>query len=129
MDIEEIEDIDRKKTIKMDTMNKYKWLEKHFPDFINKIGLKWGIDVNEWIFSAHGDKCPKYYFDGTGLHEYHGLAIYLLTHIRPYDKECREIEGKWVEGKYVKGVFKKPIDWVFENKDKILPYLSKEDLN
>ncbi len=113
-------------------MNHYEWLEKHFPKFITDIGLQWGNWPNEGIYSAHGDKFYSYrgQFEDAGIHFYHGVAIGLLTYIKPYSNESREIPntGGWIDGKYVKPTFIKPIDWILANKDKFLKYLPNEDL-
>lgn len=91
----------------------YDYLEKHLPSFFAAVGVGW--DGNAGIIRAHGDKAYgyKWEWEEGGLHFFHGVAIYLLTYVRPYDKESRETPKGWVDPKV----------WVLENKDRFLPFL------
>lgn len=96
-------------------MNHYEWLEKNLPDFFEKLGL----DFNRYrgCIVSDGDKAEGYksQFEKAGLHYYHGVAIYLLSNIPPFSKECRNTADGWVS----------PVSWVIENRDNFLPYLNK----
>ena len=94
-------------------MNHYKWLEKHLPGFFEKLGVS--FDMNAGIIGAHGDKCYCYRtsWEEAGIHFCHGVAMYLLTYVRPFAQEVRDTTGGWVD----------PAKWVIENKDRFLPLL------
>lgn len=90
----------------------YDYLEKHFETFLQVLGNTTG---HKGMIVAHGDKCYCYEdkWKKGGLHFYHGVAIYLLTYLRPWGHEVRETSKGWVD----------PGDWVLKNKDRFLPYL------
>lgn len=91
----------------------YDYLREHLPTFFAAVGVSW--DQNAGIIGAHGDKayCYRQGWEQSGLHFFHGLAIYLLTYCRPYAVESRETPSGWVA----------PEKWVLENKDRFLPHL------
>lgn len=101
-------------------VNHYKYLEKHLPAFFAKIGINW--DCNSGIISAHGDKCYQYRTDWEeqGIPFSHGVAIYLASYCKPYNKEVRMTD----EG------FIRPDDWTIEKyslwKD-LLPLVDETD--
>jgi hypothetical protein len=67
---------------------------------------------------AHGDKCYSYRseWESKGIPFEHGVAIYLLTYLRPYSKEVRETSNGWVA----------PKDWVIANYHKFVNHLPVE---
>jgi len=94
-------------------MSHYTWLEKHLPDFFEKVGLN--KDYTVGLLSCHGDKMYGYKFqwEEAGIHFYHGVAICLLSYFRPFDEESRETSNGWVA----------PSKWVIDNKERFLKYL------
>lgn len=88
----------------MANVNHYKYCEKHLATFLSSLGIN--IDYSGLI-GAHGDKCYSYRseWEESGIPFPHGVAIYLLSGIRPYSKEVRQTENGWVA----------PDDWVLEN--------------
>jgi len=103
----------RVKIQQMKAINHYHYLEKHLPEFLAKLG----IDFNTMpgIISAHGDKAYGYrtIFEESGIPFEKGVAIYLLTYIKPFSEECRQTKNGWVP----------PDQWVIRNKDRFLKYL------
>lgn len=100
-------------------INHYKWLEKHFPDFIEKLlGGEESLNC-KGLIGAHGDKCYSYKpnFKEAGIDFPHGVAIYLLTYMSPFSKEVRETEHGWVDAG----------QWVIDNKARFLPLLNPID--
>ena len=97
--------------------NHYNWLDKNLSTFYERLG----IPYNSGVITAHGDKVYGYKdrFDKVNLHFYHGVAIYLITYERPFNKEVRETDHGWVA----------PIDWILENKDRFLKLLPPIDSN
>jgi len=81
-------------------MNHYKWLEQNLQSFFTAIG----IDCSNGIIISHGDKCYSYEhkWNDAGIPFEHGVAIFLLSYLSPYNKEVRETSNGWV----------KPDDWV-----------------
>lgn len=96
-------------------MSHYDWLDKHFPDICKKLGLNFNNFPG--IVSCHGDKCSTdmlYSQEKHNIHPYHWVAMYLLSYVAPYSKECRIMkDGKWYG----------PKQWILDNKDKFLPFL------
>ena len=92
-------------------MNHYKWLDKNFIQFLLNLGMleKYAKDTTG-ISGAHGDKGYQYkeIWKENGIHFYHGMAIYLLTYLLPYNNESRETEKGWVA----------PCQWVVDNYEK-----------
>jgi hypothetical protein len=74
----------------------YEWLEKNLPEFLKRVGVKWSCCCG--IISAHGDKfySQKELFKRFGLPFEHGVAIGLLTYLRPWEDECRTTKNGWV---------------------------------
>lgn len=92
----------------------YDYLDAHLKEFLAKVGID--MDARcPGIIPAHGDKGYSYrdQWDKGGLHFFHGMAIYLLTYLRPYCDEVRDTKSGWVD----------PADWVLANKDRFLPHL------
>lgn len=89
----------------------YDYLREHVETFFD--ALK--VDGNSGIIGAHGDKCYSYRdkFEEAGLTFGQGVAIYFLSYLRPYSKECRETKNGWVDAG----------DWVVKNKDRFLEFL------
>lgn len=95
----------------------YEYLEKNFFVISSALGIN-AMQYNGMIV-AHGDKADSFRttFEDAGIHFYKGVAIYLLTYIKPYSDECRQTKNGWVD----------PGKWVIQNKDKFLPYLPPVD--
>jgi hypothetical protein len=85
-------------------MNHYDWLDKYFPKFLAKLGIDFDARC-PGIIIAHGDKCYtfKYEWKRAGIPFHYGVAIYLLTYLRPWSNAInqRTING-WIH----------PCDWV-----------------
>ena len=97
--------------------NHYDWLEENFATFLNNLGIK-NTDWYMGLISAHGDKCYtfKELWASHNIPFNHGVAIYLLSHMRPYSNETRETDHGFV---YVD-------KWVVDNYDRFKQYLPKE---
>lgn len=50
------------------------------------------------IIVAHGDKCYGYKsnWQEADIPFEHGVALYLLTYVSPFDKESRETKNGWI---------------------------------
>lgn len=101
----------------MPRVNHYKWLDKHLPDFFDKVGIN--FNNNAGIVGAHGDKCYTYKTDWEeeGIQFPHGVAIYLMTYCRPYAESVRDTASGWVD----------PKEWVVENYNRFKQYLPDID--
>jgi len=100
-------------------VNHYKWLEKNFPDFVEKLlGGDAGMCCKGYI-GAHGDKCYGFrqQLEDAGIPFPHGVAIYLLSHMHPYSKEVRQTPEGWVDVG----------DWIVKNKDRFIGLLNPID--
>ena len=97
----------------------YNWLDKHLPAFLAKVGIDFNICPG--IVSAHGDKCYGYRhrWEEAGIEFPHGVAIFLLSYLSPFDDETRETKDGWVD----------VCEWVIKNKDRFAPYLPPIDPN
>lgn len=95
------------------SINHYKYLERILPTFFQQLGLDW--DMHAGIISAHGDKCYTYstLWADAGIPFYKGAAMFLLTYVRPYSAEVRDVDGTWV----------RPDQWVINNSHKFLSLL------
>lgn len=84
----------------------YDWLKVNFETFLTNLNLE-NPNFHLGLISAHGDKCScqRYEWEDIGIPFEHGVAIYLLTYIRPWSKEVRETEKGWIN----------PIQWVKDN--------------
>ena len=93
-------------------MSHYDWLQKHFSTFCKNAGIKC-YDV----ISAHGDKCYGYkrMWKEKGIPFEHGVAIFLLTYLKPHCDDVRETKAGWVD----------PADWVIQNYEKFKPFFPK----
>lgn len=98
-------------------INHYKWLDKHLQTFYENLGI--GKQYSAGIISAHGDKCSWAKFDSAVAHIPfpHVVAIYLLSHERPFSKEVRDTDAGWVA----------PSDWVALNYERFKPHLPPVD--
>lgn len=105
-------------------MSHYDYLDREFMPFYHRICEAEGVQpnhaVNEGIIVAHGDKCYSSQNDWEehGLAFEQGVAIYLLSYIYPWAGEVRDTPKGWVDVK----------QWVVDNKDRFLPYLSKRNV-
>ncbi len=98
--------------------NHYEWLEQNLQTAFAALG----INHNNGIISAHGDKCYTYQdkWSKAGIPFNHGVVLYLLTYISPWSESCRTVKNantgiKWIS----------PCDWVIDMypqlKDKLPP--------
>ena len=94
-------------------MSHYHWLEKHLPKLFKDLGLNW--ENNKGIISCHGDKCYSYrsIFEKNNIPFEHGVAIYLLTYVSPFEKETRRTVNGWVD----------PCKWIINNYNRFKPFL------
>jgi len=92
----------------------YAYLDAHLKEFLAKVDIDMDICC-PGIIHCHGDKGYSYrdQWNKGELHFFHGMAIYLLTYLRPFSDEVRETKDGWVD----------PSRWVLENKDRFLPHL------
>lgn len=99
-------------------VNHYKYLDKYFFVFLKNMGYDYG-NFHGGIVTAHGDKCYGYRrrWEEAGLPFAHGVAIYLLTYLDPWEAETRETEDGWVDC----------CEWIIKNKDRFLPFLPPID--
>lgn len=102
-------------------VNHYKWLDKHLPKIFKDLGLEKELKNSPGIVSAHGDKCYSYKWDWdeAGIKFPHGVAMYLLTYVRPYCDDVGETKNGWVDVN----------KWVIDNKDKFIPNFPPVDEN
>lgn len=79
-------------------MSHYDYLLEHFTDFLAAAEVE-NAEYCDGLISAHGDKCYgyRYKWEQAGVPFEHGVAIYLLTYVRPYGHEVRETEDGWVD--------------------------------
>ena len=67
------------------------------------------VGSHSGMIVAHGDKCYSYqqYWEKQGIPFAHGVAIYLVSYLPPYNKEVRvnAPDGSWVA----------PMNWVADN--------------
>ena len=80
----------------------YDWLEEHFYDFLQNIGImpKWWIN----IIKTHGNEGYQYkdFWDKANIPFPHAMALYLLTYIPPYTNEDFADSYIWVINNYPK---------------------------
>ena len=93
--------------------NHYEYLEKHLAAFFERVGIN--PKMAKGMAVAHGDKVDGYKkrWEDSGLHFYHGVAIYMLGHYGKFAEECRQTKRGWVD----------PWKWVVINKNRFLPFL------
>lgn len=96
-------------------INHYEWLEVNLPLLFENLGLK-ATNCTPLI-QAHGDKCytSDVLFERNGILFHEGVAMYLLTHVSPYDKEVRATDNGWVD----------PFQWIVNNKDRFMKHMPK----
>jgi hypothetical protein len=86
------------------SVNHYPYLEAHLPTVLKTLGQE--VSAISMI-TGDGDKCYGYsdMWERRGIPFPHGAAIYLLSYLSPYNKECRQTQTGWV-----------PVqDWVANN--------------
>ncbi len=91
----------------------YAYLDAHLRAFFERLGVAWNTCAG--IVSAHGDKFYGYRtaFESAGIPFAQGVAIGLLSYVRPFCDETRQTQSGWV-----------PVeDWVVANKERFLPLL------
>lgn len=91
----------------------YDWLAENLQDFYKKLN----IDSGNRSIIAHGDKCYGYRdkWNEANIPFPHGVAIYLLTYEKPFDKESRNTKNGWVD----------PWKWVIDNYKRFKPLLNE----
>jgi len=76
----------------------YKWLDQNFPKFCAKIGVDFETRC-KGIVTCHADKCygyESYWKDEHSISFEHGVAIFLLSYLKPWSELSRVDEnGKW----------------------------------
>ena len=87
------------------------------PDFFEAVGVS--FDENAGIVSCHGDKCYGYQhqWEENNIPFEHGVAIYLLTYVRPYGHEVRDTTDGWID----------PGNWVVKNYSRFKEHLLKAE--
>ena len=101
----------------VDDMNHYKWLDKYFPEFLNRLGINFNICC-PGIISCHADKCYGYKdaWDAESIPFERGVAIYLLSYLNPYAETCvRSDISNWVVSNY--NIFKTVFDEINESEN------------
>jgi hypothetical protein len=85
--------------------NHYIWLEKNLSNFMKSLEIH--PLRYSGLITAHGDKCEGYKsaWEKAGIPFEHGVALYLLSHIKPYSGEVRQTSTGWVDIK----------QWVIDN--------------
>lgn len=65
----------------------YDWLYANLSSIFKKFGLNY--NNNAGIIGAHSDKAYSYKheWEEYSIHFFHGIAIYLLSYVQPYNKE------------------------------------------
>jgi len=75
----------------------YNWLNKWFQTILENIEVP---DPVFWmgLITAYGDKCYSYKSEWNkhGIPFPHGVALYLLTHIPPWEEQVRQTKDGWV---------------------------------
>ena len=95
----------------------YDWLAENLQVFFSALNVpeysRHGFEV------AHGDKCYQYReeWKKVGIPFEHGVAIYFLTYISPWDMEVRETANGWVA----------PVKWVIDNYPRFERFLPQPD--
>jgi hypothetical protein len=76
-------------------------------------GGEWA--VNAGIIVAHSDQCYSYQaiWEDSGVAFEHGVALYLLTYMKPWCDEVRQTDNGWI----------KPYEWVLDNYDRLKEFL------
>ena len=99
----------------MKTKSHYDYLDEHAREFGNRFNI---CQLDGYI-SAHGDKCYAFEEEWKlfGIPFYKGVAIYLLTYVRPFSLEVRQTKNGWVDPKV----------WVITNKDRFLQFLPDDN--
>lgn len=103
-------------------VNHYHWLEKHLPSFMEDVGV---IDGQlGGIIGAHGDKCSGYSFiwEESGIPFPHAVAVYLISYLKPWCGEVREVLGnngeEWVDpGLWVRNNYHRFQDFLHQGVD------------
>lgn len=88
------------------SINHYKWLDEYLPEFMERVGVDWNSCPG--IVTAHGDKGYGYraQWEESNIPFHKGMAVYLLTYVRPYDQEARQQQDNtWIS----------PEQWVIDN--------------
>ena len=76
--------------------NHYEWIETNLPLLLTSLGID--SSEAEGMGLAHGDKCYQYKqeWEDAGVPWFHGVGIYMLSYINPYEKEVRNTTNGWV---------------------------------
>jgi hypothetical protein len=95
-------------------MSHYDWLEEHLEPFLEAVGVH-PNHGNNGLIGAHGDKCYgyKHLWEEAGIPFEHGVAIFLLSYVRPYGLEVRDTPDGFV----------KVDQWVVDNYDRFKEHL------
>lgn len=95
-------------------MNHYKWLEQNLEPFLKSVGVDLN-NGNAGLIGAHGDKCYcyKHLWEEAGIPFEHGVAIFLLSYVRPYGLEVRDTPDGFI----------KVDQWVVDNYERFMDHL------
>lgn len=76
----------------------YDWLRENLISFLQAVGFE-DAKYCQGLIVAHGDKCycDRDKWEDEGIPFEHGVAIYLLTYLSPWQKEVRETKNGWVD--------------------------------
>lgn len=95
--------------------NHYVWLENNLHIFFENLNLSGYINNIPSIIACDADKCYgyKYMWENEGIPFFHGIAIYLISKIKPYSEEVRDTKNGWVN----------PEKWVIASYNRFKPHL------
>lgn len=110
-------------------MNHYGWLDLNFEQFLQSLGIGstflhdsgiGGVSDYRGMIVTHGDKCYSHAneWKRAGIPFEHGVALYLLTYIRPYSRQVRQTDKGWVD----------PCAWVINNYREFAKHLQATSL-
>lgn len=93
----------------------YDWLHENLKSFSEVVGT----EIHSGFIGAHGDKCYGYRdeWEKESIPFGLGVAIYLLTYVRPYSKTVRQTESGWVAPE------KWVVDFFKTNQEKLSQFL------
>lgn len=93
----------------------YTWLEKNLATFLSNVHTKISKDYYNNLIVSHGDKCYSYrsIWEKHNIPFTHGVALYILTYIEPWDTQVRGTSKGWVD----------PFQWVIDNYEHYKPFL------
>lgn len=99
-----------------------KYLNKHLKTFLDRLDLDLSEEAVKTLIRGHGTEgsVVRMTWEKMNIPYAQGMAIYMLTHISPFNKESRETTQGWID----------PFRWVSENFDRfkdLLPAIDYTD--